>query len=225
MRSHCPRWLLALALSGATLVVAAPAAAHIQVLPERVAPADPVLFSVLVPGESSSGTSKVDLKVPAGVYPFSYEEIPGWKRKLIKKPNGLIDRIVWTGRAAPDGLVRFTFLAGTPEKSGEIKWGAIQTYADGQEALWIGSPESDNPAPVTVVSESVQRQNAGGEGGGADEETIVASNPDRSDSGGDTDLPLTIAALLGFFFGLSSLVILFVNRRKPKGNTKTPGRR
>lgn len=220
------RRLVAVCLSGAALwaVAAMPAAAHIQVLPERVAPADPVLFTVLVPGESESGTAKVDLKVPAGLYPFSYEETPGWKRKLVKRPDGLVDRIVWTGEAEPDGLVRFNFLAGTPDRPGSIRWGAIQTYANGKEALWIGSPESDNPAPVTVVSESAARENAGGEGG-AEQGNLPAPGSDGADGGGGTDLPLTVAALLGFFFGLSSLVVLFVNRRKPEVKAVTGGRR
>ena len=129
-----------------------------------MAPSDPVLFTVLVPGETEFGTVKVELKVPPGVFPFSYEDRPGWKRQLVSKPNGLPDRIVWTGKAAPDGLVRFNFLAGTPGEPTEISWKAIQTYADGEEVAWIGPPESEEPAAVTVVSADAPRQNAGGEG-------------------------------------------------------------
>jgi uncharacterized protein YcnI len=149
----------------AAVVMASSAGAHVQVTPGLVAPADPVLFTVLVPGETESGTAKVELKIPPGVFPFSYEDVPGWQRKVVEKPNGLPDRIVWTGRAAPDGLLRFNFLAGTPAKSTEISWKAIQTYADGKEVAWIGPPESEEPAAVTVVSADAPRQNAGGEGG------------------------------------------------------------
>ncbi len=210
------RRFLCLAVSGAVaLVAAAPAHAHIQVLPSEVAPADPVLFTVLVPGEAATGTSKVELKIPNGVLPFSFEETPGWKRKLAKKKTGPIDRIIWTGKSAPDGLVRFTFLAGTPEKPGSIRWAAIQTYAGGQEARWIGTPDSDNPAPVTVVSGSAPQMNAGGEGETAGSGNATARSSDDTSNDDGTDWPLTIAALLGFFFGLSSLVILFINRRNP----------
>lgn len=202
---------MALVAAAAYLAVAAPAQAHIQVLPSEVAPADPALFTVMVPGETSSGTAEVKLKVPSGVYPFSFEETPGWDRRLIKKPNGIVDQIVWTGKAKSDGLVRFTFLAGTPESAGTIKWAAIQTYADGEEARWIGPPESEHPAPVTVVSEEATRQNAGGESN--PEESGDPPKSGQSDAEAGTDLPVTIAALLGFFFGLSSLVILMLNRR------------
>lgn len=201
---------LAIAIVSVSSLVAAvtPAAAHIRVLPAEVAPADPALFTVLVPGETASGTSKVTLKVPAGVYPFSYEETPGWKRRLVEKPNGLVDQIIWTGRTVPDGLLRFTFLAGTPEQAGEIRWAAIQTYADGEEARWIGPPDSEHPAAVTVVSDSAPRQNAGGES--ADQGPTVGASSATEE---ENNWPLTVAALLGFFFGLSSLVILFVNRK------------
>lgn len=219
MIGRCLRRSLCVAVFGATaLVAAAPAQAHIQVLPTEVAPADPVLFTILVPGETASGTSKVEMKVPAEVYPFAFEETPGWKRKLVEKPNGLIDRIVWTGKATPDGLVRFTFLAGTPENPGPIRWAAIQTYANGQEARWIGAPDSENPAPITVVSESAPRMNAGGESETAGGETTSATPSQDTSPDDDTDWPLTIAALLGFFFGLSSLVILFINRRNSPRN-------
>ncbi|HMU26805.1 MAG TPA: DUF1775 domain-containing protein [Solirubrobacterales bacterium] len=198
-------------IGGSALVLAVPAAAHIQVEPTEVAPGDAALFTLLVPGESAAGTSEVKLKVPPGVYPFSYEETPGWKRKLVKKPNGMVDQVIWTGTAAPDGLVRFSFLAGTPEKLGEIKWAAIQNYANGEESRWIGMPESENPAPVTIVSDSVPRQNAGGESEVAHEHASPTSS-ENATTDSETDWPITIAALLGFFFGLSSLVILLVNR-------------
>jgi Uncharacterized protein conserved in bacteria len=215
-RKYLQRFFVVAMVGAAALVAAAPTQGHIQVLPAEVAPSDPVLFTVLVPGETASGTSKVEMKVPTDVYPFSFEETPGWKRKLVKKPNGLIDRIVWAGKAAPDGLVRFTFLAGTPEKSGSIRWAAIQTYANGQEARWIGEPDSENPAPTTLVSETAPRMNAGGEGRIAQEATSSAISSEDTNTGDDTDWPLTIAALLGFFFGLSSLVILFINRRNSR---------
>jgi|GEM_PF-498750 uncharacterized protein YcnI len=203
------RLIVATVALASGLSAAPPAGAHIQIQPTEVAPKDAALFTLLVPGESGTGTTKVELKVPPGVYPFSYEETPGWKRKLVKKPNGMVDRVVWTGHAVPDGLVRFTFLAGTPEKPGTIKWAAIQTYAGGQEARWIGEPDSENPAPFTEVSNTALPQNAGGESAPGGES--AAPEVTASDEG--TDWPLTAAALLGFFFGLSSLAILLVNRK------------
>ena len=176
-----------------------------------------MLFTVLVPGETATGTTRVELKIPPATYPFSFEETPGWERQVIKRPNGLTDRVIWTGKAAPDGLVRFTFLAGTPEKPTTIKWPAIQTYASGQKSLWIGDPESENPAPEVLVSNSVPRQNAGGEGQTEGDSSGTAAAAAESGDDDGSGWPLTVAALLGFFFGLSSLVILMVNRKSLGG--------
>jgi hypothetical protein len=153
--------------------------AHVQVTPALVAPNDPVLFTVLVPGELDTGTVEVDLKVPEGVFPFSYEATDGWDRRLVKDPAGLTDRIVWTGRAEPDGLVRFSLLAGTPSREGPVFWKVIQRYAGGEEAAWIGPRGSEYPASEMLVSSEVPRVNAGGEGENADRPSL----PDQSSDG------------------------------------------
>jgi uncharacterized protein YcnI len=150
----------------ATLGWTGTAAAHVQLQPSVVAPEDPVEFTVLVPSERPAHTTKVDLKLPPGVLPFAYGETPGWKRRLVEADDGAIERVVWTGKLAKDGYARFTFLAGTPEKPTTLTWKALQTYDDGTVARWIGTPESESPAPVTKVVAGAPRQNAGGEGGG-----------------------------------------------------------
>ena len=129
-----------------------------------MAPDDPVKFTVTVPGESDAETTKVELKMPSNLLPFSYADPPGWKRKLVMASNGAVDRVVWTGRIPHDGFVEFSFLAGTPEKPGELQFKALQTYSDGKIVRWIGDPESEQPAPVVKVEEGAPRQNAGGEG-------------------------------------------------------------
>jgi uncharacterized protein YcnI len=157
-------------LVAATAVAWAPAVAgaHIQVIPSIVAPNDPVKFTVVVPGERSDSTSSVELKMPAGLLPFSYEETPGWTRKLVLAPNGAVDRVVWTGKLPKDGFVEFSFLAGTPEQPGELVFKSLQTYADGTVVRWIGDPKSEHPAPVVEVKKDAPRQNAGGESGTGD---------------------------------------------------------
>lgn len=155
------------------------ASAHIQVTPTVVAPSDPVLFTVLVPGERDTRTIKVDLRLPPGLMPFSYEDVPGWKRRVVRADDGAAERIVWTGRAAADGLVRFAFLAGTPEQPTTLEWKALQTYDGGYVARWIGAPDADYPAAVTEVRADAPRQNAGGEGsdGAVDDDAAEAAAP------------------------------------------------
>lgn len=187
---------LSLVLAG---TLTAPAAAHVQVRPALVAPGDPVLWTVLVPGERSEATTKVTLQVPEGVVPFSFEAAPGWERTLQKAANGALDTITWTGRAEPDGLATFRFLAATPEKPGTVTWKALQEYADGQVVRWIGGPDSEAPASVTRVEADAPRENAGGEGGEATEapQTAPAAAPAQEDGGRDgLTLGLAIAALV-----------------------------
>jgi uncharacterized protein YcnI len=154
---------------------AAVASAHIQVAPKVVAPDDPVKFTVLIPGERQAQTTRVDLKMPSGLLPFSYEDTPGWTRHLVKASNGGVDHISWTGHLAHDGFVEFSFLAGTPEQPGQLVWKAVQTYSDGTIVRWIGAPNSEQPAPVTQVVAGAPRQNAGGEGASATPASAAAT--------------------------------------------------
>jgi uncharacterized protein YcnI len=212
------------ALTGLALLLVVPAAAqaHIQVRPAEVAPDDPVKFELLVPGEKEAATTKVEMQVPEGVYPFSFEDVPGWKRQVFTKKNGAMDRIVWTGKLAPDGLLDLTFLAGTPEKEGTISWKALQYYDDGSVVRWVGAPGTETPAASTAVRKDVAKQNAGGESGG-DEGTAASgddasgsddtsgSKVDASSEDGGTDwlsLSIAIAALV------VALAALLVRRKR-----------
>ena len=156
----------ALICVGVVLLVAPPAAAHVQVRPTTAAPEDAVLFEVMVPNERENRTVSLELAVPEGVLPFSYEETPGWRRTLTLNPNQSIRSIVWRGTMPSDGFTRFGFLASTPPGEGEIVWKAVQTYDDGRKVRWIEPPDGEQPAAVTTVSERFPRQDAGGEAPG-----------------------------------------------------------
>ena len=189
-----------LLIGTASLALAVPAVAdaHIQVRPATAAPNDPVEFTVLVPSERDAHTTTVDLKLPPGLLPFSYGDAPGWKRRLVTARNGAVERIVWTGRLAKDGYATFRFLASTPERPATLTWKALQRYDDGTVARWIGSPDSESPAPVTRVLAGAPRQNAGGEGEDARVATPApAPTAAADDDGGDgLALGLAIAALV-----------------------------
>ena len=204
----------------------AAAQAHIQVSPKIAAPGDAVKFTVLVPGERDSETVKVELQMPRELLPFSYEETPGWKRSLVKASNGAVERVVWTGRAPSDGFTEFSFLAGTPEKAGDLQFKALQTYADGTVVRWIGAPDSENPAAVVKVDASAAKQNAGGESAGRDSEgaapaaTTTETAPSATvAAAGDEGSGDTLAIVLGGAGLLLGAVALAVSvraaRRRP----------
>jgi uncharacterized protein YcnI len=225
------RGLVALLVSVSAVAFApAVAGAHIQVIPSIVAPDDPVKFTVVVPGEQEDSTTTVDLKMPAGLLPFSYEETPGWTRKLVMAANGAVDRVVWSGKLPKDGFVEFSFLAGTPEKPGTLDFKALQTYADGSVVRWIGAPKSDHPAPVVQVQKDAPRQNAGGESAseaqppaatGATATPTAAAAVETAavvSTSSDHD---TLAIALGAAGLLLGLVALGVSLSARRGNPRT----
>ena len=155
------------ALILATLVLGAlapGAAAHVQVTPAQVAPGDAALFTVLVPNERDVPTTTVAVQIPDGVIPFAFEETPGWERTEQQAANGALESVTWTGSLPAGSFVRFTFLASSPEAEGTLTFPAVQTYEDGQEAAWIGAPDSEEPAPTVEVTSDAPSSNAGGEG-------------------------------------------------------------
>ncbi len=216
LRRSSVRGTATLALSAALMLgICASANAHIQVAPVAAAPGDAVRFTVLIPGERSQETRRVDLKVPSGALPFSFGETPGWQRRTIPAANGAIDRIVWTGRLVRDGFAEFSFLAGTPERPGTLSWKALQTYSDGKVVRWIGPPGSEHPAPTTRIVAGVPAQNAGGEGAARGAAAVAVAAAPRATSGdsGDTDWLARGLALAALVASIAALVAML--RRAP----------
>ena len=203
----------------AAAVAAAPAQAHVQVTPAEAAPGDPVQFELLVPGESDAHTTEVALQIPKGLLPFSFEDQPGWKRTIEPADDGSAGVVRWRGRLASDGFVRFAFLAATPEREGALAWKAVQRYDDGEEAAWIGPPDSDHPAAVTTISASAPRRNAGGEGaGGAAPAAAAPAEPAAVAEDGDGDGTLgVVLGAGGLVLGAAALAVAL--RRRPREAT------
>ena len=211
-------------LAGAAVAVAcwtatAPAQAHIQISPTEAAPGDPVRFELLIPGETDAHTTQVSLQIPKGVLPFSFEDQPGWKRTVENAADGSVGVVRWRGKLASDGFVRFAFLAATPEQEGDLTWKAVQRYDDGEEAAWIGPPDSDNPAAVTSISASAPRQNAGGEGAegappASEPPSAPASTPAEASPDGSGSTVAIILGAGGFLLGAAALAVAL--RRPPR---------
>ena len=140
---------LALAALALLIGAAAPAAAHVDVLPREVAQGEAVEFTVRVPTERALPTTRVQVQIPPQVTVFSFSEPPaGWSIHTARGADKQFRSVIYSGGASGvERYVDFHFL-GTPFASGTAIWKTRQTYADGQVKPWTGPPET-NDAPAS----------------------------------------------------------------------------
>ena len=148
----------------------------------------PVLWTVLVPSEQAAGTERVELAIPAGVLPFSFEDAPAGRGRA-SRPRRLA-ALRRLARAHPRRRPGHLPLPGLDARArGPRGVEAIQTYRDGAVVRWIGSPRAEYPASVTTISRAAPRENAGGEGAAAGGGSPVAgagAAPAGTSGGGGT---------------------------------------
>jgi uncharacterized protein YcnI len=166
------RALITLAFATAsTLVAAGVASAHAEISPAVSLAKTLQLYTIAVPTEKTSATTKVELTVPAGFGIDSFVPSPGWKRTVQQTGSGdsaVVDKVTWSGGNVPTGEdSAFAFLA-SPSASKTYTFDVRQTYADGSVVDWSGPETSDTPAPRTEAKSSL------GGGGGSSTLALVA---------------------------------------------------
>lgn len=131
------------ALAALALLVggAAPAVAHVEVLPDQVEKGTGVEFTIRVPTERALATTRVEVGIPSQVTVYSFAAPPpGWTIQTVRGPDSRFRSVVYTGRSGVNRYVDFHLL-GTPFQSGVAVWPTRQTYADGKVKPWTGPPE------------------------------------------------------------------------------------
>ncbi len=248
-----------LAALGAALAVVlclpAAASAHISVHPNTIPAGAFATLNVRVPGEEEGAYAwKVAVQLPPGFIDADTENVPGWsvetKTKKLAKPietdDGPIEEevseIIWTGDKKEGKLENGTFaqfpLSVAIPESDEGKPLAFKTleyYSNGNVARWIGSPESEYPAPTINITAKggLIEEVAGGEAGpsaersprrrgrerrserrtvpgiGRDADGEAGEDAASESGGGGSDNTLAIIALvvgaLGLLVGAASL--------------------
>lgn len=117
-----------------------------------------------VPVEKNEPTTKVVLKMPAGVEFQQYQPIPGWKTSVSKHDDKAVS-VTWEakdGGIQPGQFQQFTFVAKNPEKSGDAAWDAYQYYKDGSIVEWTGDEKADTPHSITKITKSASVTDAHG---------------------------------------------------------------
>ena len=159
--------------AAAALTLPAAAGAHVTIQPGSVPAGSFTKLDVRVPNERDRrGTIKVDLRLPDGIYFLSYQKVPGWKARVVRRkldtPVDLggfsvderFTRVVWTARKprrdriAPGQFQDFPLSVRTPAGAPGtvISFRAHQTYQGGEVVRWIGAPDADEPAPRVTLT-------------------------------------------------------------------------
>lgn len=163
----------------ALVVIAAPAAAHVDVLPTSVVAGESTEFTVRVPTERALPTTGVRVEFPDSIVVYSFAPPPpGWTMRPVLGGDGRFQAVEYRGRSGVGRYVDFRML-GTPSAPGVAVWRARQTYADGLVKPWTGPPEVEgavaaetgptDPGPaaqVSVLAEGEAAAVATGDGGG-----------------------------------------------------------
>jgi Domain of unkown function (DUF1775) len=141
------------------------AAAHVEVLPDTVAPGADQELTIEVPNERDLATTRVSVTFPRGLSVYSLGRSAGWRQRPVLSADGRLHGVVYSGgRIAPRHYETFHVLAvGT--RPGVFAWSVRQAYADGKVKPWTGTPERDSaseapesgptqpgPAPATRVA-------------------------------------------------------------------------
>jgi uncharacterized protein YcnI len=166
MRRIVPCLVSALALAAPTA-----AQAHVSLHPNEVPTGAFATLDIRVPNESEkANTVKLAVQVPPGFLDVSPEYIPGWTPKVLTsklaKPvqtddgevTEQVKEVVWTGkgeqgRIPPGQFLNFPISTEIPGKAGEeLTFKVLQYYDDGEVVRWIGSPNSEEPAPRIDVT-------------------------------------------------------------------------
>jgi uncharacterized protein YcnI len=130
------------------------ASAHVTVMPKTSSTGAWETYTLKVPVEKDVATTKVTVKVPAGVEMMSYQPVPGWTYSSEKDASGKVKTISFeaTGEGIQSGqFQQFVFVAKNPEKATKAAWDAFQYYKDGSIVEWTGNEGSDAPHSITDI--------------------------------------------------------------------------
>jgi periplasmic copper chaperone A len=205
---------VAVATAIATLAIPAGAQAHVTLQPNAAPAGAFTVLDVRVPTErDNASTSKVDVQFPSGFASASYQAVPGWKVRVIKKKLATpiqtddgpitegVSRMVWTrtsrgGGIKPGQFQDFPISVQIPGKAGDkLTFKALQTYTGGEVVRWIGGEGSDNPAPIVSVT-------SGDQAAATPAPTQAAATPAAQTSADDSGNGLAIVALIVGVLGL-----------------------
>jgi len=184
------------------------ASAHVTVNPNASAPGAWETYTIKIPVEKESPTTKVTLKIPNGVEFEQYQPVPDWKVTTKKDGSGKVTMITWeaTGNGIQPGQYQqFNFVAKNPDKEGSAAWDAYQYYKDGSIVEWTGDEKSDTPHSITSITASQANVS---ESSAHDHHADTKANEDNTKSVSKTSSNTTplILSIVAVVLALAALV-------------------
>jgi len=221
---------IAAATVAAALAAPVAAQAHVTVNPDTGAAGAFTKLDVRVPNEQSgASTVKLQLELPDGFADASYEPRADWRVKVtreklatpVQTDDGPVTEgvklITWTGsgqgigRIGPGQFMDFPLSVQIPEGAAgtTLTFKAIQTYSNGDVVRWIGTADSDHPAPTVKVAPAP----ASGSGSSG---TATPAAPAASGDGPSNTIGV-IALIVGGIGLVAAAAALVITRRSPRG--------
>jgi uncharacterized protein YcnI len=192
----------ALSMIGAIIFFAGVASAHVTVQPQETSQGKYEVFTVRVPSESEAPTTKVEVQFPEEVNITRFEPKPGWTYEVQKDDTDKITSVTWTTEG--EGLTsteftQFNMQGKVSDDATEIVWKAYQTYKDGMLVEWVGAPDDNLPASVTVVNPAEPSSGHGHVDSSSNDQEATAqqtTEADTKESTNNVPLYLSILALI-----------------------------
>ncbi|MFJ7639807.1 YcnI family protein [Peribacillus sp. NPDC097225] len=196
--------------------------AHVTVNPSSSAPEAWETYTLKVPVEKESSTTKVALKVPEGITFSSYQPVPDWKVTTEKDKKGHVKTVTW--EATGDGIAagqfqQFTFVAQNPKDEADIAWDAFQYYADGEIVEWSGEEGSDLPHSITeIMAASKSNEDSSVHEHAKEGDHSHSDSVDKSKESTDKEEnnDQTLIIILGLLSLIISIIALTIAARKNK---------
>lgn len=202
----------------AALAAAPMGTAHVSVLPGEAVLRESTEFTVRAPAEGGLTTNSVRLIFPPQVTVYAVADAPGWTTGLIRRRDGRLGGVTWSGGRIPPGRYADFTILGTPFEEGVTVWKSFQGTVDGMVKRWTGPVETgDAVAPETGA----------GKPGPAAAVTIVATRAAGAvEDGGGSPWPAVVGIALGAL-ALVGVGLLWASRPAalpPDGPPDGPGR-
>ena len=205
------------------LALAPAAAAHVTVQPPEAPAGGFTRLDVRVPNErDNASTTKVVVQMPPGFLSVSTEPVPGWDAELTMRQ--LDEPVEQFGEQVTEEVGRITFTAdgeasaiqpgqfldfglSLPVPEGRpgtmLTFKALQTYSNGEVVRWIGSPDSEEPAPQVELTPGEEEEAAAP----AAEQPAAPAATEEDDDGNGLAIAALIVGAAGLATGLAALVL------------------